>query len=216
MTDVTSASAESVCLNWMRKGSLIGGILAALVWAAANVIVPLRYPGYDWVTQTVSELSAIDTPTRQLWVAFMVPYTLLLIGFGWGVWLSAGTSRMLQISAICTVAHAMIGFFWPPMHMRGIEATVTDTLHIVWTAITVPLMIAQVAFAAAALDRWFRIYSAATIASMIGFGVLTSLEAPNIAINGPTPMIGVWERISIAAYMLWLPVFAIKMLRNPN
>lgn len=198
----------------MRKALLICGILSPLVWAAANVAAPMRFEGYDWVSQTVSELSAIDSPTRGLWLAFMVPYSLLTIAFTAGIWMSAGTRRALRWAAVCGFVHVVLGFFWPPMHLRGAEFTLTDTLHIVWTALTVPVMMMQIAFAAAAFGRGFRVYSALTIAAMIGFGILTSIDAPNIAVNGPTPNIGVWERIGIAAQMLWVAILAVKLIQE--
>jgi hypothetical protein len=192
----------------------MAGIAAVLVYVIANVASPIRFDGYDWVSQTVSELSAIDSPTRGLWTAFMIPFTVLLCLFGVGVWLSAGGSRALRASAFCMIAHAIFGFFWPPMHLRGVETTLTDTLHIVWTAVAVPLMIAQIVLAAVALDRRFRTYSVVTIVVMIGFSVLTSLYAPNLPVNGPTPFIGLWERIGMAAYFVWVAVFAVKMLQR--
>ena len=100
------------------------------------------------------------------------------------------------------------------MHLRGAEFALTDLLHIVRTAIAIPLMMLQIVFAAMAFGPGFRIYSALTIVAMIGFAILTSVDAPNIAANGPTPWIGVWERIGIAAYTVWVPVFALKLVRR--
>ena len=198
----------------MRKVLLICGIGSSLLYIAANVVVPQLLEGYDWVSQTVSELSAIGSPTRSLWVTLMVPYTLLLIAFAAGVWVSAGNHRSLRAVAVFIFAHAAFGFFWPPMHLRGAEFTLTDTLHIVWTAITVPFMMLQIAFGAAAFGRGFRTYSILTVVAMVSSGVITSIDAPNIATDGPTPMIGVWERIGMAAYMIWVPAFAIKLMRR--
>jgi hypothetical protein len=45
------------------------------------------------------------------------------------------------------------------------------------------------------------------------FGVLTGLDQPRLAANLPTPWMGVWERISIFGYMLWVAVLAIALLR---
>jgi hypothetical protein len=39
------------------------------------------------------------------------------------------------------------------------------------------------------------------------------LEGTRIAANLPTPWIGVWERINIATFMLWVVVFAIVLMR---
>jgi len=62
----------------------------------------------------------------------------------------------------------------------------------------------------------FRLYSIATILLLLVFGVLTGMEAPRIAADLPTPWIGIWERISIAAFMLWTVVLAVVLLRRQN
>jgi len=71
----------------------------------------------------------------------------------------------------------------------------------------------SIGFAAAALGKRFRLYSIATILIMLVFGALTGLDAPRIAENLPTPWVGVWERINIAGYLLWVVVLAITLLR---
>jgi accessory gene regulator protein AgrB len=104
------------------------------------------------------------------------------------------------------------------MHQRGVLAagggTFTDTWHIVMSVITVLLMFLTIGFGAAALSKRFRYYSVATILVFIVFGVLTFAESPNIDKNLPTPFIGLWERINIAAFMVWMLVFAYILLRN--
>jgi len=53
-----------------------------------------------------------------------------------------------------------------------------------------------------------------TIVVLVGFGALTGLASPRMEANLPTPWIGVWERISIRAYMLWIVVRAVLLLRK--
>lgn len=43
------------------------GVLSFLSYAAAVVLAPLAYPGYDWMAQAVSDLSAADAPSLALW-----------------------------------------------------------------------------------------------------------------------------------------------------
>ena len=43
-----------------------------------NVFVAMQWENYSSVSQTVSELSAIDAPTRPLWVPLGIVYTLLV------------------------------------------------------------------------------------------------------------------------------------------
>ena len=100
------------------------------------------------------------------------------------------------------------------MHPREQELTLTDTMHIVWTIVTRLLMLLAVGFAAAAFGKRFRLYSSATLMTFFVFGALTGMEGPRVAANLPTPWIGVWERIIIAAQMLWIAVLAVTLLRN--
>ena len=196
---------------------LISGILAATLYVA--MMVAIRYEGYGPISQTVSELSAIAAPTRPLWFWLAWVYTALMLAFGWGVWKSAGSNRPLRVVGGLILASSLLGFVWPftPMHQREVLAagggTLSDTLHIVLAFVTVPLFLLTVGFGAAAFGRRFRLYSIATIVIALVFGALTGVEGPRISANLPTPWIGLWERINIGAYMIWLVVLAVALLR---
>ena len=43
------------------------GIVSLLSYAAAVVFSPMAYPGYQWMAQAVSDLSADAAPSRGLW-----------------------------------------------------------------------------------------------------------------------------------------------------
>lgn len=200
-----------------RKYFLFCGVLASLLYIAMNIFIPPLYEGYNWVTHIVSELSAIDAPTRPLWVPLGIVYTLLVAAFGWGVFKSSGQKRSLRMAGILLFLHGIIGLTWSPMHQREVLAagggTFSDTWHIVMSIITVLLMFLTIGFGAVAFDKGFRFYSVATILVFIVFGVLTFAEAPNVDKNLPTPFIGLWERINIAAFMIWLFVFSVILLK---
>ena len=190
------------------------GILSALLYIAMNAIIPMRYEGYDIAAQTVSELSAIGAPTRALWVPLGVVYALLVTAFGVGVWQSAGQDRRLRLAGAVVALNGVLSLYWPPMHMRGELGTLTDTLHIAWSIVTVLLMLAALVIAAKAFGTRFRLFTIATLVVVLLFGALTGMDGPRIAANLPTPWIGIWERVSIGAYMLWTLVFAGAILRN--
>ena len=200
-----------------RKALLVCGILSSVLYVAISILVAAQAEGYSSVSQTVSELSAIDAPTRPLWMPLIAVYGLLLIAFGYGVWLSGRRSRALRIAGALVIAHGVLGFFWPPMHLRPVLAagggTLSDTLHIAWTFVTVVLMMLSIGFAAVAFGRRFRVYSTATIVLLVAFGALTGTYAPSIQANLPTPLVGVWERIDISFFLLWVVVLAGSLLR---
>lgn len=202
----------------MIKALLICGILSSLWYIAINIFVPLKYSGYSSISFTVSELSAIDAPTRILWVLLGLPYPLLFMLFGWGVLKTSRENRSLRISAVLIIVYSIFNYYWPPMHQREVIAmgngTLTDTLHIVWAMITLLLMMLIMGFGAVALGKRFRLYTIATWVIFVGFGLLTWLESPGIEKNLPTPQIGVWERINISAFLLWIIMLAIILLKK--
>jgi hypothetical protein len=203
-----------------RKSLLICGIVSILWYVVINIIVPAQYPGYDIASQTVSELSAIDIPTRRLWFLLCLFYSLLLLAFGLGIWLSAKGNRKLRFVGAIILFDAVLGIFWPPMHQREVIAagggTLTDTLHLVWAFVHLVLMLLMISFGAAVLGKGFRLFSAAIVLIFIVFGILTTRESLGLKANLPTPHVGIWERVNIGAYMLWIIVFANELLKRNN
>jgi len=199
-----------------RRMALACGLLSALLYAAMLAFVPLAWSEYSSASQTVSELSAIDAPTRPLWVPLGYVWTLLYGAFGWGIWKTGGSRRSLRIAGGSILVAAVVGLFWPPMHLREVLAagggTLTDTLHIVWTAANAVFTIAAMGFGAAALGRRFRIYSVASIVVLLVAGALTSTDASRLQANLPTPWMGVWERVNVAAWLVWVAVMSVVLL----
>jgi len=191
------------------------GIAAPLLYFGMLMWIPTLWPGYSSASQTVSELSAIDAPTRSLWVPLGLVYSLLVTAFGWGVWATAQSGRSLRVVGVLLFVAGVFGLFWPPMHLREVLAqgggTLTDTLHIVWTAMNGLLLMIAMGFAAAALGKRFRVYSIGSIAALLVTGAITSEDAARLEANLPTPGMGVWERINVGVMMLWLVVLALTL-----
>lgn len=204
----------------MRKFLLTCGILSSLWYVGINIFVPTQYEGYSVASLTVSELSAIGAPTRIIWVLLAIMYLLLLMAFGWGVLKSTGGSRQLRIAGNLIIAYCIINFYWPPMHQREVIAagggSLTDSLHIVWALMTLLFNMLLMGYGAAALGKRFRLYTIATWVVFMVFGILTFIESPGIEVNQPTPHLGVWERINIGAFLLWIIIFAIALLNRIN
>jgi len=116
-----------------RKGLLICGIVSSLVYVGLTILGAMQWEGYSSVSQSVSELSAIGAPSRPLVVPLFITYSVLVIAFGLGVWRSAGRKRNLRVVAGLLIAFGVVCLSGPltPMHQRGAEVTLTDTLHIV-------------------------------------------------------------------------------------
>ena len=205
--------------SW-RKALLLCGILSSLLYGA--MIGAIESEGYSRISQTPSELTALGAPTRTLWMQLGAVYTVLVTAFGFGLWKSAGRNRAVRIAGGLILAYASLGLLWPfaAMHQREVLAagggTLSDTMHVVLGGVTVFLMFLAIGVGATAFGKRFRGYSIATIAVLLVFGGLTFLEAPRLQANLPTPWIGLWERINISVFLLWIAVLATALLRTPN
>lgn len=203
-----------------RKLLLGCGIFATALYFTLDVVASLRHDSYSYTGQTISELSAFDAPTRTIWIPFGLVYSVLMIAYGFGVWVSAVGKRAQRIVGILAAVMGVLGLVaWPfaPMHQRKVlaagGATLADTMHIILGAVDTLIFILSTVFGSTVLGRRFRFYSIATILAVLIAGTLTAREAPKVANDEPTPWIGVTERIAVFGSMLWYAVLAIGLLR---
>lgn len=202
-----------------RQALLTCGIVYALLYVIVNdVIAATLYDGYSRMSQAVSELSATGAPTHALLTAVGPVFSLLLIGFGLGIWRSARGKRSLRIAGALVAAHGAMSFLWllGPMSQREViaagRATSADDLHLFLSAATGLFMAAYVATTAVGLGWVFRLYSVATIATALVFGLL-SAQVDKLEAGAPTPWMGLLERIGIGVWLVWLAVVAMVLWR---
>jgi hypothetical protein len=199
-----------------RKILLLCGILSSLLYVGINVLGAMQWKNYSSTSQSVSELMAIDAPSRPLVVPLFIVYDVLLIAFGLGVWRSADRKRALQFMAVLLVGIGVIGLVaapFAPIHLRGIEGSLTDRMHIILTMGIVLFTLLAIGIGATAFGKRFRFYSIATIVVLLVFGTLAGLDGPRLAAQLPTPWLGVTERINIGGYLLWVLVLAVNLLQ---
>ena len=215
---VKTQHVEARTLKMVRKVLLICGILSSLLYVGIDILAANQWEGYSYISQSFSELVAIEAPTRSLMVfALAIPYNLLVIAFAVGVWAAAGGKRALRVTAGLLVAYTVAGVMGAlvfPMHSRGqTTMTLTDTMHIVATSAGVLFMLLFIGFGAAAFGKRFRLYSIVTILLLVLGGALAGLDGARMAAELPTPWLGITERINIYASMLWVLVLGIGLWR---
>jgi hypothetical protein len=201
----------------VRKVLLVGGVPSSLLYVIGiDVIAALRYPDYhNYADQMVSELFAAGAPTRTLMVWLSIPYNFLVFALAVGVWVSAGRKRATRFTAAALVGYGAVstaGLLLFPMDVRGTVDSQRDTLHIVATILMSIFIVAMMAFGAFVHGTRFRLYSFATIATVVLFGAwAVSWLVP---MPEPTPWLGLAERVNIYATMLWVAVLAVSFLRS--
>lgn len=122
------------------------GIVSFLSYTAAVVFSPLAYPGYSWMAQAVSDLSAADAPSLALWnqlsalynVCEVVCATVVCIGM-------QGRKTKLLRTGIYMFAVmewiSAVGYRMFPLSSSGYAGAFQDIMHMVITAAVVLLSI---------------------------------------------------------------------------
>jgi hypothetical membrane protein len=208
----------------VRQALLVCGLLSSLLYIATDILGGLGYDGYSFTAQAISELAAIGAPSKPFVDPLFIVYDFLALLFGIGILREAtGRNRALFITSATLIGYGAIGvavvaLAGPDlfsMHQRGAGSLVTDAPHIALTGVLAVLLLLAMAFGAFALDKRFRIYSLASLVTLIVFGALTSTFVGRLAAGEPTPGMGIVERIDVYSALLWIAVLSIALLRRP-
>ena len=177
------------------------GVVSFLSYTAAVVSAPLAYPGYNWMAQAVSDLSAANAPSLALWnqlsalynVCEVVCVTAVCIGI-------QGRKTKLLRSGIYLFAImewiSAVGYRMFPLSDSGYAGAFQDVMHMAVTALVVLLSIVSlviiiVAGAKSKSCRSYGVCAAVALAMML-------VGAMGIKIV-PAAYFGVVERFSVFA-----------------
>lgn len=202
----------------MRKKSFLNycgllGVVALLSYTAAVVFSPLAYPGYNWMAQAVSDLSASNAPSLRLWnqlsslygVCTLVCAMMVCIG------IQGRKSRLLRVGIyLFTIMEwvSAVGFTMFPLSDSGYAGTFQDKMHIFSTAVVVLLSILSLVLIiiAGVKDRGCRSYS---VFAAIALGMmLVGALGMNIV---PKEYFGVVERFSVFAATGYNAVLGVEL-----
>lgn len=165
------------------------GLISLLSYTAAVVFAPLAYPGYNWLAQAVSDLSADSAPSRTLWnqlSALYMPCGIVCCTMC-GLEVSANPNRALR-----TGVYIFYVMNWLPE--AGTPGGFQGTMHMVVTAFVVLLSIASLILIILG-DRGARsglgVWAAATLTMMLLGAIGTGIV--------PGEYFGIPERFSVFA-----------------
>ena len=177
------------------------GPVSFLSYAAAVLFAPLAYPGYNWLAQAVSDLSAANAPSLALWNRLSALYnvcevacvTVVCVG------IQGKKTRLLRLGLYLFAGMewiSAVGYRMFPLSNSGYAGAFQDVMHMVVTALVVLLSIVSLAviIAAGIRDRGCRSYgicAGIALAMMLVGAVGMKLV--------PAAYFGVVERFSVFA-----------------
>lgn len=177
------------------------GAVSFLSYTAAVVFAPLAYPGYNWLAQAVSDLSAANAPSLTLWNQLSALYntcevvciTAVCIG------IQGQKTRLLRVGIYLFAVMewlSAVGYRMFPLSDSGYAGTFQDVMHMAVTAAVVVLSIVSLVLmiVAGAKRKECRSYG---ICAAVALGMML-VGALGIKLV-PAAYFGVVERFSVFA-----------------
>ena len=200
--------------NFLNYCGLLG-IVALLSYTAAVVFSPLAYPGYNWMAQAVSDLSASNAPSLGLWNQLSSLYNIctLICAMMVCAGIQGKGSRLLRTGIYLFTAMewiSAVGFSVFPLSDSGYAGTFQDKMHILSTILVVLLSIVSlVILIIAGVKR--KEYRSFGVFAGIALGMmLVGALGMNIV---PKEYFGVVERFSVFAAVGYNAVLGIELFR---
>jgi len=174
------------------------GLVSLLSYAAAVVFAPLAYPGYNWQSQAVSDLSAADSLSRTLWNQLCSLYLPCGIVSIMMVCVAAQDklSKILRLGIYAFAAMfwvSGVGYAMFPLTESGFGNSFQDLMHLVVTVAVVALSIASLVMIMAGGYRKRRFVSLAVWATIALAGMFVGAVGVNVA---PPAYFGIVQRFA--------------------
>ena len=112
------------------------GVVSFLSYMAAVLFAPLAYPGYDWMAQAVSDLSAANAPSLALWNQLSSLYNacelpcVMIVCVG----IPGQKNKLLRVGIYLFAAMewvSAVGFRMFPLSDSGYAGAWQDQMHLI-------------------------------------------------------------------------------------
>lgn len=191
----------------------LSGILGLLFYILHMVIGAMYYPGYDWMRQAVSDLTAANAPSREIANRFADLYTLFstLCCTLVCVTIQDKGSRLLRIGIYLFTAMnwiSAIGYSLFPLSDSGYAETLQDIMHVY--VVTILVVVSSIAsliliFIAGLKDQK-KYISLGVIAAVAFLCMLIGAVGTGVA---PKAYFGIVERFSTISAVAFTAVLGL-------
>ncbi len=178
------------------------GIISLISYTLAVVFSPLGYPGYNWISQAVSDLSAQNAPSKMLWNQLSSLYmpcgivSITLVCVFIQQKLNKTTRRGIYLFALMNWI-SCVGYTMFPLSKSGNGGNFQDIMHI-YVVTTLVVLLSIISFVMIILgglhlaeNRALVLWALFTLAFMI-LGVIGTNSVPH-------EFFGIPERFSVFA-----------------
>ena len=193
----------------------ICGIISLLSYTAMVVFSPLAYPGYDWLSMAVSDLSAVGAPSSALAErlnALFGPCAVVSV-MAVCVGVAGCRSKLLKAGIGCFAAMewvTVVGYKMFPLVQGETVSSFQNAMHIAVTALVVLLSVVSLALVAIGarkepfpvLGGWAVACLAVMLIGALGTGIM------------PKALFGLFERFSTFSAVVFNAVLGVFLLKG--
>jgi len=199
----------------LRKSLIYCGIAAFILYVATAIVGAALRPDYSHIVNAISELLSNGAPNKVVLDIVFNIYNALLLAFAIGAFsVLKNSPRISRVAMGILIGIQVLSFSWGffPMDPLGAEATFAGTMHnilggiVALATIIMPLLMG-LGFRRA--DNFKRYSTFSFIASAIIF--VSGLTGVILAGQGYL-VFGLFERITIGTYEVWVFVTALNLL----
>ncbi len=202
----------------MKKFYPVFGFIGPIIYILAVIIGGMLRSDYSFLYNTISELAVTNAPNLILISILFGIYNFSILVFGIGAFMDNEIAKSKKYkSATCMLA--IIGFLgllllFFPQDPRNVAVTFQGTMHIAIAGISSLLTLISVLLIG--INFWkvkemksFSIYSFLSFVIILLSGGAAAINVANNSAYG-----GLFERITIFAFMLWVIVFSYLILKK--
>ena len=185
------------------------GIAAVGIYVGTTILGGILNPEYSQVRDAISELTGSAAPDRATLAPLYIAYNLVLLGFGYAMFRAVGGGIRFAITVVLFGLAALSGIGQvTAFRMDSVEsiATAAGGLHAILAGVSSLLCLAL----AILYGNAFQFVPALRSLSRFSFvtAVLLVLAAPLAIGSIGTNVMGLFERITIGVFELWVAVVA--------
>jgi hypothetical membrane protein len=199
--------------NKMIKLIPLLGIFSVIFYFLHVILGEIFYEGYNPLAQAVSDLTASNSPSKNIARLFSMLYGICAVTFsiGFFAYLKNKINRVVTVSSFIFCIMNTISFFgytFFPLSESGYAGTFQDKMHMLVTVLVVLLTIVSlvlfsIGFFRAKGHKWLGIISICTLLILMAGAMLINIM--------PKEYFGIAERVNVYSIIIYTGILSLWM-----
>ncbi len=199
----------------------LSGVAAVMFYLTHVILGGALWEGYSHLMQPISDLTATGAPDRGLLTVFTNIYGLFAVIFCFILIgkVKNNTNGLVLAGAVVFLCMHLVSLSYGlfPEDLPGAEMTIAGMMHLLVTALIVPLTIAAPILTGLGLMKIPAEHGMGVFSLICGVGILILGGITAMMFATGTGMFGLFERLNIGTLQAWTVVMSVWLYRRyPN